>query len=101
MTLHPDFQKLLPLVMSALKKDNIKAAYIFGSACSEHFKNESDLDLLVEIDDSDPSRYSATWYELLFDLEDRTGRAIDLLTPSALDNVYFKQEVLETAVRLI
>jgi predicted nucleotidyltransferase len=101
MALHPDFQKILPTILKILKSDRVKAAYIFGSAVTDRFNKESDLDFFVEIDDRDLDSYVEEWWRILFALEDETGRAIDLITPSSLKNKYFRQEVLETRERLL
>jgi hypothetical protein len=80
MAFHPDFQKLLPTILGILK---------------------SDLDFFIEIDDSDLSAYDEEWWRILFALEDRNGRSIDLLTPSSLTNGYFMEELFETRERLL
>jgi uncharacterized protein len=101
MALHPDFQALLPTVLEVLGGGKVKAAYVFGSAVTESFHKDSDLDLLVEIDDSDLDLYVKEWWRILFELEDKTGREIDLLTPNNLGNPYFREEVLSTRERLL
>ncbi|MGO8692883.1 MAG: nucleotidyltransferase family protein [Rectinemataceae bacterium] len=102
MAFHPDFQALLPTVLDVLNSDKVKAAYVFGSAVTESFGKDSDLDLLVEIDDSDLDSYVKEWWRILFALEDRTGREIDLLTPNNLvKNKYFREEVLTTRERIV
>jgi predicted nucleotidyltransferase len=101
MALHPDFQRLLPTVLDILRSNRVKAAYVFGSAVTDQFREDSDLDLLVEIDESDLDLYAAEWWRILFALEDRTGRTIDLLTPNNLSNPYFREQILETRERLL
>jgi predicted nucleotidyltransferase len=66
---------LHPTVLEVLTSDKVKAAYVFGSAVTESFGK--DIDLLVEIDDSDLEGYVEEWWRILFALEDRAGREID------------------------
>lgn len=87
--------------MDVLERRNVKGAWIFGSACTENFNEKSDIDLLIDLEESDPLRYAAAWWDILFELEDSTGRSVDLVTPESLTNTVFKEEVLATAARLV
>jgi uncharacterized protein len=100
MALHRGFQAMLPDIMKILRRKNVRSAYVFGSACTDRFGSESDLDFLVEIDETDPRQYAETWWSILFALEDGTGRSVDLLTPRNLENRHFRDEVMSTAERL-
>lgn len=99
--LNPEFRRLLPTVMDVLERGNVKRAWVFGSACTENFNELSDIDLLIDLEESDPLRYAAVWWKILFELEDSTGRSVDLVSPESLTNTVFKQEVLGTAARLV
>lgn len=101
MALHPDFLAILPTILDVLGKGNVRSAYVFGSACTDRFRETSDIDLFVEIDDSDVDRYVKEWWRIYFELEDRTDRSIDLLTQNNLGNRFFRQEVMETRERLV
>lgn len=99
--LNPGFQNLLPAVIEVLESRGVKEAWVFGSACRDDFSEASDIDLLVDLKEPDPIRYADSWWALLFELEDRTGRSVDLVSPESLTNKYFKNEVLATAARLL
>jgi hypothetical protein len=45
------------------------------------------------LEESDPLRYAAAWWDILFELEDCIGRSVDLVTPDSLTNIVFKEEV--------
>ena len=44
-------QSYLPKVIELFKKHKIKNAYIFGSALTDRFNNESDVDFIVNLQD--------------------------------------------------
>ncbi len=79
------------------RKRGVQRLALFGSAASETFDpDRSDLDFLVEFEDLPPAEYADAYFGLLKDLEDLFGRPVDLLTPSSLQNPYFRQEVERT-----
>ena len=53
----------------------------------------SDLDFLVEFADVPPAAYAQAWFTLKEGLEALFGRPVDLVTPSALANPYFRQRI--------
>jgi uncharacterized protein len=83
-------------IMELCRKHRIRALWIFGSATTDAWNPEtSDLDFLVDLgpyDDHVHRRY----FGLLQDLEDLTGRPVDLLTVKSVDNPYLREELEET-----
>ena len=80
---------------------HVHTLYAFGSSTSEKFDPQrSDIDLLVEIDSTDPIEKG----ELLMDLWDRFEqffkRKVDLLTESSIQNPYLKNSVQSSKVLL-
>jgi hypothetical protein len=78
------------------RRNHVRKLSIFGSALTEHFKDSSDIDILVEFEPDFRVGYlrmAAMERELssLFG-----GRKIDLRTPSELSR-YFRDEVIKTA----
>jgi predicted nucleotidyltransferase len=76
----------------------VKSLFAFGSVTTEQFDSESDIDLVVDIDDADPIAYSDRYFNLKFQLEDLLKRPIDLLEGKAIKNPYLKQEIDRTKV---
>lgn len=67
---------------------------VFGSAVRDDFSDtDSDLDFLVEFDAMPPGAYADAWFELKEGLEGLFHRPVDLLTPAALKNPFFKARV--------
>lgn len=76
----------------------VKSLFAFGSVISDNFKPESDIDLLVEIDDSDPFEYAENYFEFKFQLQELLNRNIDLIEKKALSNPFLMDEIEQTKV---
>jgi len=59
----------------------------FGSIVSDTLKAESDIDLIVDINSSDPIAYSDNYFALKFQLEDILKRPVDLLEAKSIKNL--------------
>jgi predicted nucleotidyltransferase len=64
------------------------------------FNPESDIDLIVDIDENDPVTYSDSYFNLKFQLEKLLQRRIDLLEQNAIKNTYLKEQIDQTKVLL-
>lgn len=81
------------------KSHSVKYLYAFGSATNPNFDpNNSDIDLLVDIDEPDPLTRGEKLLSLWNALEDFFGRRVDLLTESALKNPYLRKSIRATQV---
>ena len=95
--IHSSILPFLPKIKRLLKMSKVKNAYFFGSVVSDSFSEESDLDLIVNLqDDIDPVEAGEVLWNLIFELEDLTKRKVDLLTERSLRNPYFIEEVNRT-----
>lgn len=94
-------QVYLPKVIELFKKHKIKNAYIFGSAVTDKFNNDSDVDFLVNLQDGlNPVDAGGHLWELEYELKDLLHRDIDLLTERSLKNPYFISEINATKVAI-
>lgn len=73
--------------------NNIKTLFAFGSITTEEFRRDSDIDLVVEIDENDPVSYSDDYFNLKFGLEKILNRQIDLLEMKVIKNPYLKKQI--------
>ena len=74
---------------------------LFGSAArGEDDPARSDLDLLVRFRPMPPAAYADAYFGLKEALEAATGRPVDLVTESALENPHFRRQV-EAEQRLL
>lgn len=83
-----DIEKLCP-------KHKVKRLYVFGSAFTEKFNDESDIDLIVDFDSVDLNNYADNYFDLKFSLQNIFHRTIDLLEEQAIKNPYFKKVVYD------
>lgn len=68
------------------QKYHVISLAVFGSVLTDRFSPESDIDLLVDIDSSDPFTYTDYYFSLKENLEKLLNRPVDLLEKRALKN---------------
>ncbi len=78
---------------SLCKKYNVAYLYLFGSATSDRFNENSDLDFLVAFDNVPIFDYADYFFDFMHELEDLYGRKIDLLTEQSLTNPYLIKSI--------
>lgn len=74
-------------------KYKVKAFYVFGSALTSDFNEQSDLDFIVDFETQDTEHYADNYFNLKFALEDTFKRNIDLLEQKSIKNPYFKKSI--------
>jgi predicted nucleotidyltransferase len=74
-------------------QNKVKSLYVFGSVLTNHFNNDSDIDLIVDIDATNPLEYADCYFNLKFALQDLLNRPIDLLENKTIKNTYLRQEI--------
>ena len=74
-------------------KNKVKSLYVFGSVLTSRFNNDSDIDMVVDIDSTSPLEYANYYFNLKFALQDLFNRPIDLLENKAIRNSYLRQEI--------
>ncbi|MDE6296076.1 MAG: nucleotidyltransferase domain-containing protein [Muribaculaceae bacterium] len=93
--------KLIELNISKIielcKNYRVKSLAVFGSILTERFNNDSDIDMIVNFDDTVTYHTYADYFFGLHDnLKKLLGRDIDLVDESSINNKYFKEEIDET-----
>lgn len=87
----------LPEVRQLCRKYRIATMYLFGSANTDTFSENSDIDFLVSFkNDVTLEEYADNFFDLMFELEDLFGRKIDLITEKTLSNPYFIRSIEQT-----
>jgi len=80
------------------RNNHIQALALFGSVLTEHFRNTSDVDVLVQFEEQHtPGLIRIS--ELELELGEIFGRHVDLRTPKDLSR-YFRNEVITGAYHL-
>jgi predicted nucleotidyltransferase len=87
----------LPKLKELCQKYDIKTMYVFGSASSDDFKEDSDIDILINFKEGiSIEKYTDNYFELHYKLEELFNRKIDLVTENSLANPYLKDSIDKT-----
>ena len=80
------------------QKYQVEKLYLFGSALTDRFAADSDLDIVVQFQplDCPPEDQGQLYWDFLASLEQLFDRSVDLLTDKKFSNPYFQQEVNRT-----
>jgi predicted nucleotidyltransferase len=79
------------------KKYRVTTMYLFGSAATGSFSENSDIDFLISFrNDISLEEYADNYFDLMFELEELFGRKVDLVTEKTLSNPYFIRSVEQT-----
>lgn len=76
----------------------VKSLFAFGSVTTDKFRRDSDIDLVVEIEETDPISYSNSYWNLKSRLEQLFERDIDLLEHKSIVNPFLKERIDTTKV---
>jgi len=81
------------ILQNLCKQNKIKSLYAIGSVLTDRFNDDSDIDLIVDIDSDDPIDYAENYFNLKFALQDLFKRDVDLLENKAIKNPYFRKNI--------
>jgi len=100
--IHPYVQSKLPELTRIFKDHRVQKAYLFGSAVTGAFNEDSDVDILIDpIDmhtEPDPVERGEMLWDLYYALHKCLNRKVDMVTRNSLTNKYFIQELERTAI---
>jgi predicted nucleotidyltransferase len=85
-------------IREACSINQVKRLFAFGSVTRNELRENSDIDLVVEIDESDPLSYTDYYFDLKEKLENLLKRPIDLLEEKAIRNPLLRSEIDKTKV---
>jgi len=74
------------------KQFGVKRLEFFGSAITDEFGAESDVDCLIEFTEGGGNHFNR-YFDLKYGLEAMFGRKVDLVVDSAIKNPYFRTAV--------
>ncbi len=78
--------------------NGVRSLFAFGSATRGQLRPDSDIDLVVDFNTTDPLLYADNYFNLKFGLQQLFKRPVDLLEGKALGNKYLKSEIDKTKV---
>jgi predicted nucleotidyltransferase len=84
------------IFFSVIKKHDIKSVSIFGSAIRDDFNDNSDIDILIEFNNSS-EKSLLDLIDLRLELEDISGRAFDVIEKDSIKNPYKNNEINSAA----
>jgi predicted nucleotidyltransferase len=88
-------------ISNLCKKHKVKQLFLFGSALTNKFNENSDLDFAVIFNDQlSPIEHGESFFNLLEDLENLLKIQIDLISYRAVKNPIFKEELDNTKYSL-
>ncbi len=82
------------------EENKVKTLSVFGSVTREDFKDDSDIDFIVDFNENDPFKYTDLYYRLKEKLESLLKRQIDLIEERGIKNRFFKKELEETKISI-
>lgn len=80
------------------KEYKVRTLSAFGSVTREDFREDSDIDFVVDFNESDPFRYTDLYYQLKEKLESLLKRQVDLIEERGIKNRFFRKELDETKI---
>ena len=81
-----------------LKDKPVFKAYLFGSYAREEADEDSDIDILLELDYSE--HIGLEYVQMKLDIEKILNRPVDLVTEKSLKNPYFINSINKTKTLL-
>lgn len=88
----------LQKIIELCRKHKVKTLAVFGSILTDRFNDRSDVDMLVDFEPIDHSKfdYVTNYFDFRDSLEALFGRKVDLIEEGGLRNKYFIANVNRT-----
>jgi len=81
-------------IIRLCENHGVKSLYVFGSANTNKFDRNSDIDFLIAFKDSlSIEEYTDSYFSLQYKLRELLKRKIDLVTQNSLSNPFFIQSI--------
>ena len=93
-----EIEKHIEEINTLCTLNKVESLYAFGSVTKDQLRADSDIDLVVAIDDQNPLSYSDKYFNLKVQLERLFNRPIDLLEEKAIRNRFLKQQIDQTKI---
>ncbi|HRQ28955.1 MAG TPA: nucleotidyltransferase domain-containing protein [Saprospiraceae bacterium] len=90
--------KKLKEIKKLCKDHKVKTLGVFGSVVRDDFREDSDIDFVVDFEEKDPFKYTDLYFDLKERLEILLQRQIDLIEERAIKNRFFRQELDRTKI---
>ncbi|MEO6148709.1 MAG: nucleotidyltransferase domain-containing protein [Mucilaginibacter sp.] len=78
------------------KSHQVSELYLFGSYANGNYTDNSDVDLIVEVNEADPVKRGLLLLSLYNKFEEYFSRKVDLLTFNSLKNPFLIEQIENT-----
>ena len=94
-----DIDRLKPAISELCSRLRVKRLDVFGSATTDNFGPDSDVDVVVRFERCGPGLFTR-YFDLKEGLEELFGRPVDVVVEDAIRNPYFKAALNRTRKNL-
>lgn len=95
-----ELKKYIERIRALCENNRVKSLYLFGSFVKGNFTDQSDIDFMVELLDTDPIEYADHYFNLKNELKTLLKRHIDLLEKKAIKNPYLLNQIEQSKVAI-
>jgi uncharacterized protein len=99
----PELSQNMDAIIALCREMQVETLYLFGSGAREKdYKKNSDLDFLFRFKKDKEGLPVAgfDYFDLLFKLEEITGRKVDLVSEEKIVNRFFKERVMNERIKI-
>ena len=98
----PEIKNNIEKIIETCKAMEVKTLYAFGSAVREDYGKDSDLDFLFTMitGENGLPKSNFDYFDLLFKLEEITGKKVDLVAEKGIRNKYFLKSILADKLKI-
>jgi len=83
----------IPQIRKLCEQHKVGRLFAFGSALTERFTDESDVDMIVDFDKEAVEDYFLNYFDFKYSLEDLFKRKVDLLEEQPVRNSYLRNSI--------
>jgi predicted nucleotidyltransferase len=98
--MNPHLDPHLPAIRSLCCDYGVNSLQVFGSVLRHDFRPDSDIDLLVDFNESTATNAFQRFFGFKEAMEQLLGRPVDLITLKSIANPYFRRELEESSQSL-
>lgn len=99
--INPIIANNLTLIKKICQKHYVKELYVFGSATTNEFKEDSDVDFVIDFEGVDEKEFANNYFSLMENLQEILKRKVDFVTEKYLSNRIFIAQLNKTKVKII
>jgi len=91
-------EKNIDRIKKLCEKYKVRTFSAFGSVVRDDYSEDSDIDFIVDFEETDPFKYTDLYFQLKENLENLLQRQIDLIEERGIKNQFFRKELDSTKI---